>query len=167
MNNVRGVLGLIFLFFGRDVNFLFAGGMAIVIAYRLSPLLPATWPWWGFYAFVFGLGLLAAVTPFINERFGYVVSGVLCGGFFLADHFAPGAVALPILPFIVGAGVGGIVMGLFTDWALMIVSSIVGAYFISDYFTPLGIQLKIMITGGLFLAGGFTQVIMRRMQQQK
>jgi hypothetical protein len=165
MNNIRGVLGIIFLFFGRDVNFLFAGGMASLIAYRVSPLLPPAWPTWEVYAFILGLGVLAAITPFINERFGYVVSGALGGGFFLSEYFAPGVAALPLLPFLVGAGIGGVVMGLFTEWALMIVSSVVGAFFVSDFFTTLGLELKIMITGGLFLAGGLTQVIMRRMQK--
>ena len=164
MNNIRGVLGIIFLFFGRDVNFLFAGGMAALIAYRVSPLLPPAWPMWAVYAFILGLGVLAAVTPFIHERFGYAVSGALSGGFFMSEYFAPGVAALPILPFIVGVGIGGVVMGLFTEWALMIISSVVGAYFVSGFFNTLGLQLKIMITGGLFLAGGLTQVIMRRMQ---
>jgi hypothetical protein len=166
MNNVRGVLGLIFLFLGREVNFLFAGGMAALLAYRISPLLPPTWPTWAVYAFILGLGLVAAATPFINERFGYVVSGLLGGGYFMSEYFAPGVAALPILPFIVGAGIGGIVMGVFTEWALMVISSIVGAYFVTDFFPRMNLDLKMMISGGLFLAGGFTQVMMRRMQQR-
>ena len=166
MNNVRGVLGLIFLFFGREVNFLFAGGMAALLAYRISPLLPSTWPVWGVYAFILGLGLVAAATPLINERFGYVVSGVLGGGYFMSEYFAPGVAALPLLPFIVGAGIGGITMGIFTEWALMIVSSMVGAYFASDLLPNMSLDLKMMISGGLFLAGGLTQVIMRQMQKR-
>jgi hypothetical protein len=117
------------------------------------------------YAFILSLGLLAAAIPFINERAGYAVSGALGGGYFMVEYFAPGAAALPLLPFIVGAGIGGIVMGVFTDWALMIISSMVGAYFVSGLFA-LSLDLKMMISGGLFLAGGLTQVILRRMQQQ-
>lgn len=165
MNNIRGVLGIIFLFFGREVNFLFAGGMAALIAVRISPLLPPTWPTWEVYAFILGLGILAASTQFINERFGYVVSGALGGAYFMSEYFAPGAAALPPLPFIVGAGIGGIVMGVFTEWALMVISSVVGAYFATDFFPRMTLDLKMMISGGLFLAGGFTQVMMRRMQQ--
>lgn len=165
MNNVRGVLGIILLFFGREVNFLFAGGMAALIAIRISPLLPPTWPTWGVYAFILGIGILAAATQFVHERLGYVVSGALGGAYFMSEYFAPGVAALPLLPFIVGAGIGGIVMGVFTEWALMVISSIVGAYFVTDFFPRLTLDMKMMISGGLFLAGGLTQVIMRRMMQ--
>jgi len=165
MNNIRGILGIVFLFLGREVNFLFAGGMASLIAYRMSPHLPAAWPTWEVFAVILGVGLIAAATPLINERFGYVVSGILGGGYFMSEYFAPGVATLPILPFIVGAFIGGVVMGIFTEWALMIISSMVGAYFVTNFFI-LSPDMAMVLTGGLFLAGALTQVIIRRMQQK-
>ena len=161
---IRGALGAILAFLGREMNFLFAGGFAAMIALRVLPLLPASWPAWGPMAFVAGMALIAGSIPFINERAGYVVSGFLAGGFFLADYFVPNFIAIPILPFIFGGAVGGIIMGLLTEWALMLVSSLVGAIYAIQLFT-LGYTLKLMLTGLVFLAGAFTQVIMRRMQQ--
>ncbi|HXD12320.1 MAG TPA: hypothetical protein VN653_19775 [Anaerolineales bacterium] len=162
---VRGVLGLILAFLGRELNFVFAAGFAAMIALRVLPLLPASWPSWGPMAFVITMALIAALIPFINERTGYVVSGFLAGGFFLADYFVPNFISIPILPFIFGGAVGGIIMGVLTEWALMAVSSLVGAIYAMDMFT-LQPSLKLMLTGGLFLAGALTQVVMRRMQQK-
>jgi len=161
---VRGAIGGILAFLGRELNFLFAGGFAAMIALRVVPLLPSSWPAWGNIAFVAGIALIAAAIPSINERAGYVVSGVLAGGFFLADYYVPGFIAIPILPFLVGGAVGGIVMGVLTEWALMIVSSLIGSIYVMDLFT-LSRSLELMLTGGLFLAGALTQVLMRRMQQ--
>src|SRR6185295_2998199 len=142
---IRGVLGLILAFLGRELNFVFAAGFAAMIALRVLPLLPASWPSWGPMAFVITMALIAALIPFINERTGYVVSGFLAGGFFLADYFVPNFISIPILPFIFGGAVGGIIMGVLTEWALMAVSSLVGAIYAMDMFT-LQPSLKLMLT---------------------
>ena len=162
---VRGVLGAILAFLGRELNFLFAGGFAAMIALRVLPLLPSTWPTWGPIAFIVVVTGIAASIPLANERTGYVVSGFLAGGFFLADYYVPGFIAIPILPFLVGGAVGGLAMGFLTEWALMIVSSLVGAIYAMDLFT-MSFALKLLLTGLLFLAGALTQVVMRRMQQK-
>ena len=162
---VRGVLGAILAFLGREFNFLFAGGFAAMIALRVLPLLPSTWPTWGPIAFIVVVTGIAAAIPLANERAGYVVSGFLAGGFLLADYYLPGFIAIPILPFLVGGAAGGLAMGFLTEWALMIVSSLVGAIYALDLFT-MSFTLKLMLTGLLFLAGALTQVVMRRMQQK-
>jgi hypothetical protein len=162
---IRGVLGGIVLFLGRELNFVFAGGFAALIALRVMPLLPSTWPTWGDTAFLITLALIAAAIPLANERAGYVLSGFLVGGYYLAEYYVPGFIAIPILPFILGGVVGGIFMGALTEWALMLVTSVVGAFFVMDLFT-LSPDLELMLTGGLFLAGALTQVIIRRLQQK-
>jgi hypothetical protein len=161
---IRGVIGAILAFLGREMNFLFAGGFAAMIALRVVPLLPASWPSWAPMAFVAIMVLIAGSIPFINERAGYVVSGFLAGSFYLADYYVPNFIAIPILPFIFGGAVGGLVMGVLTEWALMVVSSLVGAIYAMELFR-LGYALKLMLTGLVFLAGALTQVLMRRMQQ--
>ncbi len=161
---IRGALGGILLFLGRELNFLFAGGFAAMLALRVVPLLPSTWPAWGNIAFIIAMAAIAAAIPAINERAGYVVSGFLAGGFFLADYYVPGFIAIPILPFLVGGAVGGLVMGFLTEWALMIVSSLIGSIYVMELFT-FRADLKLMITGGLFLAGALTQVLTWRAQK--
>jgi hypothetical protein len=161
---IRGALGGILLFLGRELNFLFAGGFAAMIALRVVPLLPSSWPAWGDIAFVVVMAAIAATIPAINELAGYVVSGILAGGFYLADYYVPGFIAIPILPFLVGGAVGGIVMGLLKEWSLMIVSSLVGAIYVMDLFT-FRRELELMLTGLLFFAGALTQVLTWRAQK--
>jgi hypothetical protein len=161
---VRGVFGAILLFLGRELNFIFAGGFAVLFAFRVLPLLPASWPAWADTAFIIGMGLIAAAIALINTRFGYYVSGFLGGGFFLVEYFAPGGSNIPLIPFFVGSVIGSFIMGFFGEWALMIISSVVGAFFIVDLFT-LRREVEIMISGGLFLVGALVQVILWRLQR--
>ena len=161
---VRGVIGAILLFLGRELNFVFAGGIAALFAFRVLPLLPDSWPAWADIAFIVGMAVLAASIPMINEKVGYYVSGFLGGGYFLVEYFAPGGSNIPFIPFFVGSVIGAFIMGLFTEWAMMIISSVVGAYFIVDLFT-LRRDVEIMISGGLFMVGALVQVILWRMQR--
>lgn len=161
----RGVLGAILLFLGRELNFLFAGAMAALIAIELTPLLPPGWPAWSNPAFILGLGILAGAVPSINERAGYFLSGFLAGGYYLSEYYAPGAFHVTLLPFIVGGVLGGLIMGIFTEWALMVVSCLVGALYVTDLFR-LSPTARTLIQAGLFITGALTQVILMRMQKQ-
>jgi hypothetical protein len=161
---VRAAIAGILLFLGRELNFLFAGGFAAMIALRVVPLLPASWPPWGDIAFIIIMAAIAAAIPTLNERVGYVLSGFLCGGFYLADYYVPGFVAIPIIPFLVGGTVGGLIMGVLKEWALMLVSSVIGSIYVMDLFT-FRQDLKLMITGLLFFAGALTQVLTWRAQK--
>ena len=161
---VRGVFGAILLFLGRELNFVFAGGFAVLFAFRVLPQLPDSWPSWADTAFIIGMGLVVATIALINTTFGYYVSGFLGGGFFLVEYFAPGGSNIPLIPFFVGSIIGALVMGFFGEWALMIISSVVGAYFIVDLFL-LRPEVEMMISGALFMAGALVQVILWRMQR--
>lgn len=161
---IRGVIGGILLFLGHELNFLFAGAMAALLGFRLTPLLPAQWPAWADIVFVIGLGVVAAIVVLLNERLGYFVSGFLAGGLFLVEYYAPNTLTVPLLPFLVGGIIGALVIGIFTDWALILVTAGIGAAYILNLFT-LDPMLEILIGAGLFIVGALTQVII--MQQQK
>ncbi len=165
MQIAKGVIGGILLFLGRELNFLFAAAMAALIGFRLTPILPSQWPAWSDYAFIGLLAVLAAIVPVIHERIGYFLSGFLAGGYFLVEYFAPGALTLPLLPFLVGGFIGSIILGIFTEWALMIVSSMIGAYYITDFFI-LSPTTEILVGSGLFVIGALTQVILWYMQRK-
>jgi hypothetical protein len=164
MTVIRGVIAGILLFLGRELNFLFAAAMAAFIGLRLTPLLPAQWPGWTDYAFMGVLALVAALITLRNERVGYYLSGFLAGGYFLIEYYEPGVLTFPLLPFIVGAVIGSLIIGLFTEWALMIVSCLLGAYYVTNLFT-LSPTAEILVGSGLFLIGALTQVILMRMQK--
>ena len=89
---------------------------------------------------------------------------VLVGAYFLVEYYEPGVLTLPLLPFIVGGVIGSVLIGIFTDWALMIISCLVGAYFLTGVFT-LSPTAELLVGGGLFVIGAVTQVIMLQMQK--
>jgi hypothetical protein len=161
---MRGILGGVFLFLGRELNFLFAAAMAALIALRLTPILPFSWPRWSDYAFIGTVALLAAVIVQINKQVGYFLSGFLIGSSFLVEIYEPGVLTLPLLPFLVGGAVGSLVIGIFTEWALVILSCLVGAYFLTNLFTLTSTQ-ELLVGAGLFIIGALTQVILMQMQK--
>jgi hypothetical protein len=161
---IRGVIGGILLFLGRELNFLFAGAMAALIGFRLLPLLPPQWPSWSDIVFVITLALIAAILVLVNERFGYFLSGFLAGGFLLVEYYAPNSAGLPWLPFVIGGVIGSLILGLLTEWALILVSAAIGAAYVLNLFR-LDPTAEILIGSGLFIVGALTQVII--MQAQK
>ena len=162
---IRGVIGGILLFLGRELNFLFAGAMAALIGYRLTPLLPAQWPAWSDAAFMITLAVIAAIIVLINERLGYFLSGFLAGGFFLVEYYAPGVFGIPWLPFVVGGVIGALILGLVTEWGLILVSAGIGAAYVLNLFR-LNPTAEILIGAGLFIVGVLTQVIIMQAQKQ-
>lgn len=158
----KGVIGIILLFLGYELNFLFSGSMAALLAIRLTPLLPPEWPAWAHYAFIIGFALLAAAIPLINERVGYFVSGFLAGGYFMVEYFAPGVLTVPLLPFIVGGVIGSAIMGILTIWAMIPITSLIGAYYATGLFNNLSPIAEMLITAGFFIVGALTQIIINR-----
>ena len=161
---IRGVIAGILLFLGRELNFLFAAAMAAFIGFRLTPLLPPQWPGWTDYAFMGVLALIAAAVTLRNERVGYFLSGFLAGGYFIIEYFEPGVLTVPWLLFLIGGVIGSLIIGIFTEWALMVVSCIIGAFYVTNLFT-LSPTAEILVGSGLFIIGALTQVILMRMQK--
>jgi len=162
---VRGVIGGIILFLGRELNFLFAGGMAALIGFRLTPKLPSAWPTWADYTFIIGLAILVAGIVLANEQAGYFLSGFLAGGYTLIEYYEPGVLTLPLLPFIIGGVIGSLIIGLLTEWALIIVSSLIGAIYATTLF-DLNPTAETLVAGGLFIIGALVQVLIMRSQKQ-
>ena len=162
---VRGIIGGILLFLGRELNFIFAGAMAGLLGFRLTPLLPPQWPAWSDAAFMITLALIAAIIVLINERAGYFVSGFLAGGFFLVEYYAPNQLTIPLLPFIIGGVIGSLILGLLTEWALILVSAAIGASYILNLFV-IDPTAEILVGAGLFIVGALTQVIIMQAQKQ-
>ena len=160
----RAVIGGVLLFLGRELNFLFSAGMAILIGFRLLPLLPSQWPWFYSYVFIGVLALIAAAIPLIHERVGYFFSGFLAGGYLFVDYLAPGALTVPLLPFLLGGVIGSLLIGFLTEWAVLIISCVIGAYYVTSYFT-LSSTAQILITAGLFIVGALVQAVLWYMQK--
>jgi hypothetical protein len=110
------------------------------------------------------LALVAAAITLRNERVGYFLSGFLAGGYFIIEYFEPGVLTVPWLLFLIGGVIGSLIIGIFTEWALMVVSCIIGAFYVTNLFT-LSPTAEILVGAGLFIIGALTQVILMRMQK--
>ena len=164
MQILRGVIAGILLFLGREVNFLFAAATAAFIGLRLTPLLAPQWPWWSDYAFMAVLAIVAAAITLANDRVGYFLSGFLAGGYFLMEYYQPNVLTFPLLPFILGGVFGTLIIGFFTEWALVIVTCLIGAYYVTNLFR-LSYSAQLLVGSGLFIIGALTQFILIRMQK--
>ena len=162
----RGVIGGILLFLGRELNFLLAAAMAALLSFRLLPFLPAQWPGWYDYVLIGGLAVLAAAIPLINRRAGFFVSGLIAGGTFLLEYSAPDGVTFLIIPFLVGGVLGSLVLGIFTEWAMIIISCFIGAYYVTRMFTLAYIP-QMLLGSGLFIIGALIQAFLLRQEQDE
>jgi hypothetical protein len=161
---VQLVAGVIILFLGREVSFLFSAAMAYFIGIRLTPYLPASWPAWGDLAFLAVIAVTAAALTLIDKRTGYYVCGFLIGGFVFNEIYAPGSLIIPILPFFVGSVLGAVIIGLSGEWGMIVVASLIGTYFIYGVL-PLRGTAKTLVSAGVFVVGTLAQVILFQMQK--
>lgn len=160
----RGIIGGILLFLGRELNFLLAAAMAGLLSFRLIPFLPYQWPGWYDYVFILALTVIAGAIPIINEHAGYFVSGFLAGGTLLVEYVSPTVMTVPLVPFLLGGVVGSLILGIFTEWALIVISCLIGAYYITNLFL-LSSMTQMLVGSGLFIIGALTQALIMRMQK--
>lgn len=161
---LRWIAGVVVLFLGRELSFLFSAAMAAFLGTRLTHLLPPALPAWADIAFLAALAFLGAALTLTNRDTGYYVSGFLVGGFAFSEYFAPGASTLPLLAFFVGSVLGGVIVGLLKEWALIVVSSLIGTYLLYGVLPVFGIA-RILASGGIFIIGALAQVTMYQMQK--
>jgi len=129
------LIGAIILFFGRRLFWLcvaavgFAAGMQVAphLMHEPTPILQLS------LAIVFGF--IGALLALFLQKVAIAVAGFLAGGklamALVAAFFAEGARS-PGITFIVGGIVGAILLLSIFDWALIVMSSLVGAYLIGQ-----------------------------------
>jgi len=161
---MRGIAGVVILFLGRELSFLFSAAMAAFIGVRLLPFLPASWPSWGDLAFLAILAVLAAGLTLVDKRAGFYVCGFLVGGFVFNEIYAPGSLVLPILPFFVGSVLGSVIIGLLGEWGMIVVSCLIGTYLIYGVLPFFG-TARTLAASGIFIVGALAQVIFFQMQK--
>ena len=130
---VGALLGVVILLFGRRLFWLcvaavgFAAGveMAPHIMQQPTPLLALT--------FALVLGFIGALLALFLQKIAIAIVGFVSGGkiaLAVAAAFIANAAQFYWLTFIVGGIVGAILLLVLFDWALIFLSSMVGAYLI-------------------------------------
>lgn len=135
MRIVDAVLGLIVLLFGRPLYWAFVGIVGFLIGLVLAEEFLAGQQRWLQLLAALGAGVLGALLAVIALRVGFAVAGLLAGGHLAATWISPLAGSgSHLLWFAIGAVVGAILAAWVMDWAIIVLSSLVGAGTIVDAF---------------------------------
>src|SRR6059036_4064884 len=158
---VGALIGVVILLFGRKLFWLcvaavgFAAGVEIAphLVNEPSPLLQLT------VALV--LGLIGALLAFLLQKIAVAVVGFLAGGKLasaIAAAFFVHYAQYSTIIFVIGGIIGAILLLAVFDWALIVVSSFIGAYFIESAIVlpPTGSTLVFI---GLAIIGIFVQAV--------
>lgn len=164
MTTVQWVAGFAVLFLGHELSYVFSGIMAGYLGLRLTHLLPPTAPAWADLTFIAVLVVIAAGATMINKNVGFYITGSLAGGFLASEYFSPFTLTIPIIPFIIGAVLVSLFIGLLKDWGVIIVSCIVGTYLLYGVIPLVG-TARTLASAGVFALGGVAQVILFQMQK--
>jgi hypothetical protein len=147
---IGALVGVIVLLFGRKVFWLcvaavgFAAGVEIAphLVHQPSPMLALT--------FALVLGFAGALLATFLQKIAIGIAGFIAGGrlaLAVAAAFVGNAPQYYWLTFILGGVVGAVLLLILFDWALIFLSSIVGAYLIQSLITlpPTGTAILFMV----------------------
>ena len=132
---VGALIGVVILFFGRRLFWLcvaavgFAAGVEIAphLAHEPSPLLALT------IALVFGL--IGALLALFLQKIAIALLGFLAGGKLagaIAAAFFVHYAQYSAIIFVIGGIIGAILLLVLFDWALIVLSSLIGAHLIQS-----------------------------------
>jgi Domain of unknown function (DUF4203) len=161
---ISAVIGAIIVFFGRKLFWLcvaalgFAAGVQLAahVAHEPSPLLQLT--------FAILLGFIGALLALFLQKIAVGLAGFVAGG-----RLAVGLVATFLVQyaanywvvFVIGGIVGALLLLLLFDWALIFISSLIGAHLIAAAITLPPIGHALLFTG-LVVCGIIVQAMALR-----
>ncbi len=153
------------LFFGQRLYWLFVGGVGFIVGMHLAAQWMAGQPEWMILAAAVLAGVIGAVLAIFFQRVAIGVGGFLAGGYLaqiaLADLVGTASPQAAGIAFIVGGVVVAILAVVFLDWALIVISALVGAGLISHWMVSDAL-LRSVVLAVLFLAGAAVQALMLR-----
>src|SRR3954468_6838427 len=135
---VGAIIGVIILLFGRRIFWLCVAAVGFAAGVELAPHLVQQPSPWLSLTVALVLGFIGALLALFLQKLAIAVVGFLSGGklaLAMATAFLGNAAQFYWISFIIGGVVGAILLLLLFDWALIFLSSIVGAYLIQGVAT--------------------------------
>jgi hypothetical protein len=130
MAALRILSGIIILFFGRQLFWLFVGVLGFLFGVDLATYWLVGQPAWSVVAIGLVAGVICALLAVLLQRVAFGVAGFLAGGYLLQSLLLAGGYDQGRAPWaaLVAAGVvGGVLAFLLMDWALIALSALTGA----------------------------------------
>ena len=146
---IQGLIGLALLAFGRKGLALCLGAIGFVVGMSLTTRLFDTAPTGLVIAIAIAGGIIGVFIAFAIEKVATVLVGILGGGYIgmaLADSFGWNSGGFPWIPVGICAVLGVLLAFLLLKWALIILSSLVGAYLVVG-----ALQLHALLATPLFI----------------
>jgi hypothetical protein len=130
---VGALIGVVILFFGRKLFWLCVAAVGFLAGIELAPHLVNEPSPLLQLAVAIVLGLLGALLAFLLQKIAIAVVGFLAGGKLagaIAAAFFVHYAQYSTIIFVVGGLIGAILLLALFDWALIVVSSLIGAHLI-------------------------------------
>jgi hypothetical protein len=131
MNIVNIVVGLLVLTLGRKLFWLFVGVAGFVLGIIIATRFFEGQPGWLILVIALGAGLVGALLAVFIQQVAIAIAGFIGGGYValsLLEAFGVQTAGTAIwIPFIIGGIIGLILVIALFDWALIVLSSLVGA----------------------------------------
>jgi drug/metabolite transporter (DMT)-like permease len=127
---VQAIIGTAVLFLGRKLYWLFVGGVGFVVGTILATRYLGGQPAWVTVLVALACGLLGALFTTFLQRFAVAMTGFISAGLVslgLVQALGADGGWIPWAAFIVAGFVGGVLVFIAFDWALIILSSLTGA----------------------------------------
>jgi hypothetical protein len=157
------------LVFGRKLFWLFVAGIGFFAATGFTSHLFRSQPEWVILILALSTGIIGALLAVFLQRIAIGIAGFLAGGYLtlsLLDILGVELARPAWLPLIIGGIVGAMLVVLLFDWALIVLSSLVGASLISQAI-PLEPLLGVVLFIGSLCVGIVTQTGMIRAEKSK
>ena len=129
------VLGLVLVFVGRRLFWVFVAAVGFIAGLRFAPELASDQPQWIIVTIGVVLGIVGALLAMLLQRVAVAVAGWFAGGFLatrLASGFGLTDETMVAVAFVAGAILAAIVFSLLFDWTLIALTAVSGALMVCD-----------------------------------
>ncbi|HEY2046478.1 MAG TPA: DUF4203 domain-containing protein [Candidatus Udaeobacter sp.] len=155
------VIGVVILFFGRKLFWLCVAAVGFAVGLQIAPLLVNEASSLLALVIALVLGVLGALLALFIQKVAIAVLGFLAGGKLataIAAAFFVQHAQYSTIIFVIGGIIGAILLMAVFGWALIVVSSFIGAYLIQSAIVlpPTGLTLVFI---GLAILGIFVQAV--------
>jgi Domain of unknown function (DUF4203) len=132
---ITALIGIVLLFFGRRLFWLFVAALGFAIGLQLAPYLSQNPPLWLSLLLSLGLGLIGALLAIMLQKLAIGIAGFLAGGSLavaIVAAFWVNHAHYSIITFVVGGIIGALLLVALFDWALIVFSAFEGARLIAS-----------------------------------
>jgi hypothetical protein len=130
------LLGAALLFFGRRLFWLFVAGVGFVVGAMLAAEWLGKEPEWLIILIALAAGVIGALVSVVLQKLVVAVAGFLAGGYVLYTlTLGLKYESLVWIAFFLGGVLGAVLVLVLFDWALILLSALIGATVIVQHLT--------------------------------